>query len=52
MGQIIGSALEGSNVNASEQMINILQTQRAYSLTLRALQVSDQMASITNQLKA
>ncbi len=46
MGQILGGALEESNVNASEQMINLLRTQRAYSLTLHGLQISDQMASI------
>ena len=50
-GQIISGALEMSNVDTPQQMVNLLRVQRSYSLTLRALQISDQMYAITNQLQ-
>jgi flagellar basal-body rod protein FlgG len=52
MGEILSGALESSNVDTAQQMITMVRTQRAYGLTLRALQVSDQMSSLTNQLQA
>jgi flagellar basal-body rod protein FlgG len=49
-GQVVGSALEMSNVDASREIVNMLQVQRSYGLSLKALQISDQMSAITNQL--
>jgi len=51
MGQILAGALEMSNVDTAQQMIELMRTQRAYSLTLQALRITDQMAAITNQLE-
>lgn len=51
LGQIISGALEMSNVDTPQQMVNLLRVQRSYSLTLRALQISDQMYALTNQLQ-
>ena len=51
LGQVLGGALEMSNVDAARQMINIMSVQKAYGLALRALQVTDQMNEINNQLQ-
>jgi flagellar basal-body rod protein FlgG len=51
MGQVLVGALEGSNVDTADQLIRLLHTQRAYGMTLRALQISDQMTTLTNQLQ-
>jgi flagellar basal-body rod protein FlgG len=51
MGQIIAGALEMANVDAAQQMVNLLRVQRSYALTLRALQISDQMYTLTTQLQ-
>ena len=52
MGQVIAGALEMSNVDIGKELVNMLQVQRGYGLSLKALQISDQMATITNQLNA
>jgi len=51
LGQVLGGALEMSNVDAARQMINIMNVQKAYGLALRALQITDQMTEINNQLQ-
>jgi flagellar basal-body rod protein FlgG len=35
--------LEGANVNVVEEMVNMIQTQRAYEINSRAISVSDQI---------
>lgn len=51
MGQIIGGALEGSNVDLSREMVDMLSAQRAYTLMARAISNSDQMLSMVSQMR-
>ena len=44
------SYLEGSNVNVVEELVNMIQTQRAYEINSRAIQTSDQMLARLGQL--
>lgn len=50
-GQIIGQALEASNVSLSEEVVQLISAQRAYTLMIRALQTADQMMDLANQLR-
>lgn len=43
--------VEMSNVQIAEEMVNMIVTQRAYELNSKAIQTSDDMLSIANQLK-
>jgi flagellar hook protein FlgE len=45
-----GGALEGSNVDISTQLTNLIATQRAYSSTAQVIQVSDQMLDVINHI--
>ena len=50
-GAIEQGALEGSNVNAAEELVNLITTQRAYEMNSRAISTADEMLSyITQQL--
>jgi flagellar basal-body rod protein FlgG len=42
--------LETSNVNVVEELVNMIQTQRAYEINSRAIQTSDQMLGRLGQL--
>ena len=42
--------LETSNVNVGEEMVNMIQTQRAYELNSKAVSVSDEMLARLTQL--
>jgi flagellar basal-body rod protein FlgG len=42
-GQIIGSALEGSNVNLADEMTSIIALERSFQMSVRAFQSTDQM---------
>ena len=42
--------VETSNVNVVEELVNMIQTQRAYEINSRAIQVSDQMLQKLSQL--
>ncbi len=42
--------VETSNVNVVEELVNMIQTQRAYEINSRAIQTSDQMLSRLSQL--
>lgn len=50
-GTILQGALEGSNVNIAEEMVNMIIAQRAYELNSKAIQTSDEMLSIANNIK-
>ncbi len=50
--QIRQGYLEGSNVDLSNEMTDMINVQRAYQLAARALSSSDQMMNITNSLRA
>ncbi|MCB1907742.1 MAG: flagellar basal-body rod protein FlgG [Rhodocyclaceae bacterium] len=44
------SFIETANVNVAEELVNLIQTQRAYELNSRAIQTSDQMLGRLSQL--
>ncbi len=51
LGTLIQGALESSNVNVVEELVNMIETQRAYEMNSKAISTTDQMlAYITNQL--
>lgn len=43
LGTIIQSAVEGSNVNTVEELVNMIETQRAYEMNSKAISTADQM---------
>ncbi len=48
---IIQGGLEGSNVQAVEEMVKLIVAQRAYELSSKAIQTSDEMLARANELK-
>lgn len=50
-GTILQGALEGSNVNIAEEMVNMIVAQRAYELNSKAIQTADDMLGVANNLK-
>ncbi|MDY6944635.1 MAG: flagellar basal-body rod protein FlgG [Pseudomonadota bacterium] len=51
LGYIEQGALEASNVNVVEELVNMIETQRAYEMNSKAISTTDQMLSyLTNQL--
>jgi flagellar basal-body rod protein FlgG len=51
LGVIAQGALEGSNVNVAQSMIDMISTQRSYELGTRALSTADKMLEATVNLK-
>jgi flagellar basal-body rod protein FlgG len=51
-GQIVGSALEQSNVSMADEMSNLIVAQRAYGFSIRALQTIDEMIGMANNLRS
>lgn len=51
MGQIQHKFLENSNVSTVKEMVNMIVAQRAYELNSKAIQTSDSMLGIANNLK-
>jgi flagellar basal-body rod protein FlgG len=49
-GILVQHYVEGSNVNVVEEMVNMIQTQRAYELNSKAISTSDQMLQKLSQL--
>ncbi len=50
-GTMIQGSLESSNVNAVEELVNMIETQRAYEMNSRAISTTDDMlAYVNNQL--
>lgn len=49
-GQLIGGSLEQSNVNVVQEMVNLIQAQRAYEFSTKAVQAADEMLSASNNL--
>jgi flagellar hook protein FlgE len=45
-----GGALEGSNVDITTQLTNMIETQRAYSSNAMVVQTADQMLSVIDQI--
>jgi flagellar basal-body rod protein FlgG len=51
LGTVAQGALEGSNVNVVEELVSMIETQRAYEMNSRAIETSDQMLQhLTNSL--
>jgi flagellar basal-body rod protein FlgG len=51
LGFVEQGSLEGSNVNVVEELVNMIETQRAYEMNSKAISTTDQMLSyLTNQL--
>lgn len=51
MGKIQHKFLENSNVSVVQEMVNMIVAQRAYELNSKAIQTSDSMLGIANNLK-
>lgn len=50
-GEIVQGYLEMSNVQVVEEMISLITAQRAYEINSKAIQTSDQMLELANNLK-
>ena len=50
LGYIKQGFLEASNVNVVEELVSMIQTQRAYEMNSKAIQTSDQMLQKLGQL--
>jgi flagellar basal-body rod protein FlgG len=48
-GTLIQGALESSNVNVVEELVNMIETQRAYEMNSKAISTTDEMLSYINQ---
>ena len=51
LGTLAQGYVESSNVQVVEEMVNMIQAQRAYEINSKAIQTSDQMMSIANNLR-
>lgn len=51
LGLVQQGALEGSNVNVANSMVEMIQTQRAYEMNTKVMGVADQMLSATVNIK-
>ena len=49
IGQVIQGALEASNVNVVEELVNMVATQRAYEINSRVVSTADQMLQYVTQ---
>lgn len=49
IGRVIGGALETSNVNVVTELINMIETQRAYEMNSKAISTADQMLQYASQ---
>jgi flagellar basal-body rod protein FlgG len=50
MGNVLQGYVESSNVNVVQELVNMIQTQRAYEMNSKAIQTSDQMLQKLGQL--
>jgi flagellar basal-body rod protein FlgG len=50
-GSLAQHYLEGSNVNAAEEMVNMIVSQRAYEAVSKAIRASDDMMEVANGLR-
>jgi flagellar basal-body rod protein FlgG len=49
IGTVVGGALETSNVNVVTELINMIETQRAYEMNSKAISTADQMLQYASQ---
>lgn len=50
--KIVSGRLEGSNVQAADEMVNMIIAQRAYEMNSRAIKASDEMLQEANNLRS
>lgn len=48
MGAVVQGYVEGSNVNVVEELVSMIETQRAYEMNSKAISTSDQMLQFVN----
>ena len=48
-GMLVQSALETSNVNTTEELVNLIESQRVYEMNSKVISAVDQMLSYINQ---
>lgn len=48
LGTLVQGSLETSNVNVVEELVNMIETQRAYEMNSKAIQTADQMLQYVN----
>jgi flagellar basal-body rod protein FlgG len=51
LGKILGNMTENSNVNMADEMTQTILLERAYSMSVRAFQQTDQMFGLANQMR-
>jgi flagellar basal-body rod protein FlgG len=49
LGKLVQGSVESSNVNIVEEMVNMIETQRAYEMNSKAISTTDQMLQYTSQ---
>ena len=49
LGTIIQGSLETSNVNVTEELVNLIETQRIYEMNSKVISAVDEMMSYINQ---
>jgi flagellar basal-body rod protein FlgG len=49
MGTVVQGSVEASNVNVVEEMVNMIETQRAYEMNSKAVETTDQMLQFATQ---
>jgi flagellar basal-body rod protein FlgG len=49
LGSLVQGSVESSNVNIVEEMVNMIETQRAYEMNSKAISTTDQMLQYTSQ---
>jgi flagellar basal-body rod protein FlgG len=52
LGDLVAGALESSNVDVAEEMTKMIEAQRAYEMSVKAVQTLDQMLGMVNSMRA
>ena len=50
-GRLIQGALEQSSVDLSDEMVNVIQAQRAFQLNAKMVQTADELEQVINNLR-
>ena len=50
LGSLAQGSLESSNVNVVEELVNMIETQRAYEMNSKVISSTDQMLEYVNNL--
>jgi flagellar basal-body rod protein FlgG len=51
LGQLVQGSLENSNVSLTDEMVTLVVAQRAYEMSSKVIQASDELMSLTNNLR-